>query len=167
MDHHLRDLLVTKRKRGRGEERKSGRAAHLVNDIRYTRKCATLDQLQLQLHNNIVRSSSPGNLICENNLLALPRFFNLHEPTSALLAQQWQALSRSNLRVLPTTTSSAGKLDSPQYRTEQSLINIGSGGTSGSVVAARLAEDTNSSVLVIEAGQHNSLLENTVMVGGW
>lgn len=41
------------------------------------------------------------------------------------------------------------------------------GGTSGSVLAARLAEDSSSSVLVIEAGQHNSLLENTVMVGGW
>lgn len=42
-----------------------------------------------------------------------------------------------------------------------------SGGTSGSVLAARLAEDLDNSVLVIEAGKHNSLLENTIMVGGW
>ncbi|KAG4030544.1 hypothetical protein MFRU_011g00040 [Monilinia fructicola] len=41
------------------------------------------------------------------------------------------------------------------------------GGTSGAVVAARLAEDPNNSVLVIEAGEDNSLLENTRMVGGW
>jgi choline dehydrogenase-like flavoprotein len=46
-------------------------------------------------------------------------------------------------------------------------FNILSGGTSGSVLAARLAEDPEISVLVIEAGQHNSMLENTVMVGGW
>jgi choline dehydrogenase-like flavoprotein len=41
------------------------------------------------------------------------------------------------------------------------------GGTAGAVVAARLAEDVNTSVLVIEAGEHNELLENTVMTGGW
>ncbi|KAJ3526384.1 hypothetical protein NM208_g11213 [Fusarium decemcellulare] len=42
-----------------------------------------------------------------------------------------------------------------------------SGGTSGCVVAARLAEDPNTKVLVIEAGQHNEHLENVHMVGGW
>jgi choline dehydrogenase-like flavoprotein len=41
-----------------------------------------------------------------------------------------------------------------------------SGGTSGCVVAARLAEDPNAKVLVIEAGQHNEHLENVHMVGG-
>ena len=41
------------------------------------------------------------------------------------------------------------------------------GGTSGSVVAGRLAENPNVSVLVIEAGHDNDELENTQMVGGW
>ncbi|RPA98709.1 alcohol oxidase [Choiromyces venosus 120613-1] len=41
------------------------------------------------------------------------------------------------------------------------------GGTSGSAVAARLAQFSNISVLLIEAGQDNALLENTQMVGGW
>lgn len=41
------------------------------------------------------------------------------------------------------------------------------GGTTGSVVAARLAEDANISVLVIEAGEHNEVMENTIMTGGW
>ncbi|KAJ5523864.1 hypothetical protein N7494_010514 [Penicillium frequentans] len=41
------------------------------------------------------------------------------------------------------------------------------GGTSGCVVAARLAENPEISILLIEAGQHNKDLENTHMAGGW
>ncbi|KAH6643454.1 GMC oxidoreductase [Truncatella angustata] len=41
------------------------------------------------------------------------------------------------------------------------------GGTSGCVIAGRLAECQNVNVLVIEAGQHNENLENTQMAGGW
>ncbi|KAL9620827.1 MAG: hypothetical protein Q9160_004727 [Pyrenula sp. 1 TL-2023] len=40
------------------------------------------------------------------------------------------------------------------------------GGTSGCVVARRLAEDSNVTVLVIEAGPHSENLENVHMVGG-
>ncbi|KAL4905460.1 hypothetical protein BDW74DRAFT_185023 [Aspergillus multicolor] len=41
------------------------------------------------------------------------------------------------------------------------------GGTSGCVVAGRLAENKNVRVLLIEAGQHNRNLENVHMAGGW
>lgn len=41
------------------------------------------------------------------------------------------------------------------------------GGTSGSVVAGRLAEDGNVTILVVEAGADNADLENTQMAGGW
>ncbi|KXT02050.1 hypothetical protein AC578_6529 [Pseudocercospora eumusae] len=41
------------------------------------------------------------------------------------------------------------------------------GGTSGCVVAGRLAEDPDVRILVIEAGAHNRDLENVHMVGGW
>ncbi|KAI9926461.1 hypothetical protein MW887_004226 [Aspergillus wentii] len=41
------------------------------------------------------------------------------------------------------------------------------GGTSGCVVAGRLAENPNLKVLVLEAGPHHKDLENVHMVGGW
>ncbi|KAI3558458.1 GMC oxidoreductase [Colletotrichum abscissum] len=41
------------------------------------------------------------------------------------------------------------------------------GGTSGCVVASRLAENSGVNVLVIEAGEHNENLENVHMTGGW
>ncbi|EZF10055.1 hypothetical protein H112_08593 [Trichophyton rubrum D6] len=41
------------------------------------------------------------------------------------------------------------------------------GGTSGCVVAARLAEDPNLRILVLEAGPDSADLENVHMVGGW
>ncbi|KAH0274669.1 alcohol oxidase, partial [Aureobasidium melanogenum] len=41
------------------------------------------------------------------------------------------------------------------------------GGTSGCVVAARLAENPSLRILLVEAGAHNEHLENVHMVGGW
>ncbi|KAH0398527.1 alcohol oxidase, partial [Aureobasidium melanogenum] len=52
--------------------------------------------------------------------------------------------------------------DDPEY----DYIVCG-GGTSGCVVAARLAEDPSLRILLVEAGAHNENLENVHMVGGW
>jgi choline dehydrogenase-like flavoprotein len=41
------------------------------------------------------------------------------------------------------------------------------GGTSGCVIAGRLAEDTDAKILVLEAGPDNADLENVHMAGGW
>ncbi|KIW56986.1 hypothetical protein PV05_05593 [Exophiala xenobiotica] len=40
-------------------------------------------------------------------------------------------------------------------------------GTTGCVVAGRLAEDSNARILLVEAGPHNKDLENVHMAGGW
>lgn len=58
---------------------------------------------------------------------------------------------------------------SPGVVTQQDEYDfiICGGGTSGCVVAGRLAEDTNTKILLIEAGAHNKDLENVHMVGGW
>ena len=41
------------------------------------------------------------------------------------------------------------------------------GGTSGCVVAARLAEESNAKILLVEAGADGKDNENIKMVGGW
>ncbi|KAF2119576.1 GMC oxidoreductase-domain-containing protein [Lophiotrema nucula] len=41
------------------------------------------------------------------------------------------------------------------------------GGTAGCVIAGRLAEDLNATILVLEAGPDNADLENVHMAGGW
>ncbi|KIV85554.1 hypothetical protein PV11_01236 [Exophiala sideris] len=58
---------------------------------------------------------------------------------------------------------------SPGRLTEQEEYDfiVCGGGTSGCVVAGRLAEDTNARILLVEAGPHNKDLENVHMTGGW
>lgn len=53
-----------------------------------------------------------------------------------------------------------------QFPARSFLLTLSRGGTSGCVVAGRLAENPNVKILLIEAGQHNKDLENVHMVGG-
>ena len=46
---------------------------------------------------------------------------------------------------------------------EERIDQKSSGGTSGYVVASRLAEDPALSILVIEAGEHNEEVDATIM----
>jgi hypothetical protein len=70
------------------------------------------------------------------------------------------------MRRRSTIISSAGK--SWIYIVWQvgSRLTYGSGGTSGCVIAGRLAEDINAKILVLEAGPDNADLENVHMAGG-
>lgn len=67
-----------------------------------------------------------------------------------------------------TITSSAGRhvRQNQQISNGLSVIGIISGGTSGCVVAGRLAEDPGVKVLIIEAGPDSAGLDNVHMPGG-
>lgn len=61
---------------------------------------------------------------------------------------------------------SPGRVDSAEPVEVYDYIICG-GGTSGCVIAGRLAEDLDVKVLVLEAGPDNADLENVHMAGGW
>lgn len=46
------------------------------------------------------------------------------------------------------------------------FTDVDSGGTSGCVIAGRLAEDIDAKILILEAGPDNADLENVHMAGG-
>jgi choline dehydrogenase-like flavoprotein len=55
----------------------------------------------------------------------------------------------------------------PSYTLRIAQLTFPSGGTSGCVIAGRLAQDLDAKILVLEAGPDNADLENVHMAGGW
>lgn len=66
-----------------------------------------------------------------------------------------------------TTITSSGQLSCLPLLHESLLTSNSGGGTSGCVVAARLAEHDNARVLLVEAGPDCKDNENIKMTGGW
>ena len=64
------------------------------------------------------------------------------------------------------TTTLSGRLVYTALQ-ELSLTTDSGGGTSGCVIAARLAENANTSILLVEAGPDSKDNENIKMIGGW
>jgi hypothetical protein len=99
--------------------------------------------------------------------LAAPRLTSYLELTGSCSLQTCllSALIRL-MRRKSTIISSAGRAWIDILEQVGSRLTYSSGGTSGCVIAGRLAEDINAKILVLEAGPDNADLENVHMAGG-